>query len=145
MSANNLLSVAFPTLDETQIRQLAGCTRAQPKLFQDGQTLFAVGERNMNFFVVKSGEAEIVDYSGDERKTIAVHRPGEFTGDISHLTGCPPSSAALRGATARCTKSPETPCGRFSISAPLSAISFSRPSSRDGSFCANLPTSPAYE
>jgi len=89
MSANNLLSVAFPTLDETQIRQLAGCTHAEPKLFRDGQTLFAVGERNMNFFVVKSGEVEIVDYSGDEPKTITVHRPGEFTGDISHLTGLP--------------------------------------------------------
>ncbi len=89
MSANNLLSVAFPTLDEAQIRQLAGCTHAEPKLFRDGQTLFAVGERNMNFFVVKSGEVAIVDYTGDERKTIVVHRPGEFTGDISHLTGLP--------------------------------------------------------
>ena len=89
MSANNLLSVAFPTLDKTQIGQLAGCTHAQPKLFRDGQPLFAVGERNMNFFVVKSGEVEIVDYSGDAPKTITVHRPGEFTGDISHLTGLP--------------------------------------------------------
>jgi len=89
MSANNLLSVAFPTLDEAQIRQLAGCTHAEPKLFRDGQTLFAVGDRNMNFFVVKSGEVEIVDYSGDAPKTITVHRPGEFTGDISHLTGLP--------------------------------------------------------
>ena len=89
MNEHNLLSVAFPKLDETQISQLADCTHAQPKLFRDGQTLFAVGERNMNFFVVKSGEVEIVDYSGDERKTIATHRPGEFTGDISHLTGLP--------------------------------------------------------
>jgi len=89
MNEHNLLSVAFPKLDEIQISQLAGCTHAQPKLFRDGQTLFAVGERNMNFFVVKSGEVEIVDYSGDERKTIAIHRPGEFTGDISHLTGLP--------------------------------------------------------
>jgi thioredoxin reductase (NADPH) len=89
MSANNLLSVAFPTLDETQIRQLAGCTHAEPKSFRDGQTLFAVGDRNANFFVVKSGEVEIVDYSGDEPETITVHRPGAFTGDISHLTGLP--------------------------------------------------------
>src|ERR1017187_5883540 len=89
MSENNLRSVAFPTLNEAQIRQLAGCTHAKPKLFRDGQTLFAVGERNMNFFVVKSGEVEIVDYTGDERKTIVVHRPGEFTGDISHVTGLP--------------------------------------------------------
>jgi thioredoxin reductase (NADPH) len=89
MSKNDLQSVAFPKLDEAQIRQLAGCTSAKPKLFLDGQTLFAVGDRNMNFFVVKSGEVEIVDRSGDERKTVTVHRPGEFTGDISHLTGLP--------------------------------------------------------
>src|ERR1039458_1395159 len=89
MNANNLLSVAFPTLDEAQIRQLAGCTHAEPKLFRDGQTLFAVGERNMNFFVVKSGEVEIVDYTGDERQTFTPPRRGEFTGDISHLTGLP--------------------------------------------------------
>jgi thioredoxin reductase (NADPH) len=89
MNEHNLLSVAFPTLDETQISQLASCTHAEPKLFLDGQTLFAVGERNANFFVVKSGEVEIVDGSGDERKTVTIHRQGEFTGDISHLTGLP--------------------------------------------------------
>jgi len=89
MNEHNLLSVAFPTLDETQINQLASCTHAEPKLFLDGQTLFAVGERNANFFVVKSGEVEIVDGSGDERKTVTIHRQGGFTGDISHLTGLP--------------------------------------------------------
>jgi len=95
MSENNLRSVAFPTLDEAQLSQLARCTSAEPKLFRDGQTLFAVGERNMNFFVVKSGEIEIVDYSGDERKTITIHHPGEFTGDITHLTGLPAVVSAI--------------------------------------------------
>jgi thioredoxin reductase (NADPH) len=89
MNEHNLRSVAFPKLDEAQISQLARCTNGTPKLFRDGQTLFAAGQRNMNFFVVKSGEVEIVDYSGDERKTVTIHRPGEFTGDISHLTGLP--------------------------------------------------------
>ena len=89
MSENNLLSVAFPTLDETQISQLARCTDAEPKLFRDGQRLFSAGDQNMNFFIVKSGEVEIVDYSGDEPKTLTTHRQGQFTGDISHLTGLP--------------------------------------------------------
>src|SRR2546422_6163686 len=89
MSEHNLQSVAFPTLDETQINQLARCTHGEPKLFRDGQTLFAVGDQNINFFIVKSGEVEIVDYSGDEPKTVTIHRPGGFTGDISHLTGLP--------------------------------------------------------
>ena len=89
MNEHNLLSVAFPILDETQISQLAGCTHAEPKVFRDGQTLFAVGDRNANFFVVKSGEVEIVDRSGDAPKTVTIHRQGQFTGDISHLTGLP--------------------------------------------------------
>jgi thioredoxin reductase (NADPH) len=98
MNEHNLLSVAFPTLDETQISQLARCTDAAPKLFRDGQTLFAVGERNINFFVVKSGEVEIIDRSGDERKTVTIHRQGQFTGDITHLTGLPAVvSAVARG------------------------------------------------
>src|ERR1035441_5565799 len=89
MDEHNLQSVAFPKLDDAQISQLARCTDAAPKLFRDGQVLFAVGQRNMNFFVVKSGEVEIVDRSGDEPKTVTIHRQGEFTGDISHLTGLP--------------------------------------------------------
>ena len=89
MSENNLLSVAFPTLDEAQIGELARCTDAAPKVFRDGQSLFAVGERNINFFIVQSGEVEIIDRSGDDLKTVTVHSKGQFTGDISHLTGLP--------------------------------------------------------
>ncbi len=89
MNKQNLLSVAFPILDEAQISQLARCTKAEPKLFRDGETLFAVGDQNMNFFIVKSGEIDIIDYSGDEPKSVTIHRQGEFTGDISHLTGLP--------------------------------------------------------
>jgi thioredoxin reductase (NADPH) len=87
MAEHDLHSIAFPTLDEAQIARLSGCTAAVPRSFQDGQTLFAVGDRDMKFFVLKSGEVEIVDYSGDEPKTVTVHRKGEFTGDVSHLTG----------------------------------------------------------
>src|SRR5437879_8510585 len=43
----------------------------------------------MRFFGVKSGEIEIVDYSGDAPRQVTVHRPGQFTGEISHLTGAP--------------------------------------------------------
>src|SRR5438132_5418886 len=41
----------------------------------------------MKFFVVKSGEVDIVDLSGDEPKTLTIHRKGQFTGDVTHLTG----------------------------------------------------------
>jgi thioredoxin reductase (NADPH) len=95
MPEHNLQSIAFPTLDETQIAELAGCTSATLKLYRDGQTLFAVGDRDFNFFIVKSGEIEIVDHSGDEPKTLTVHRKGQFTGDVSHLTGNPRVVSAI--------------------------------------------------
>jgi thioredoxin reductase (NADPH) len=51
-----------------------------------GHKLFAVGDRDFKFFVVKSGEIEILDESGETPQTVAVHRLGEFTGDVAHLT-----------------------------------------------------------
>src|SRR5438105_1820361 len=95
MAEHTLQSVAFPTLDESQIADLGRCTAAAPKLYKDGQTLFAVGQRDFQFFIIKSGEVEIIDYSGDAPKTIVVHRKGEFTGDISHLTGLPSVVSAI--------------------------------------------------
>jgi thioredoxin reductase (NADPH) len=89
MAEHNLQSIAFPILDEAQIAQLANCTHVTAKHYRDGEKLITVGERNVKFFVVKSGEIEIVDSSGDQPKTLAVHHKGQFTGDISHLSGMP--------------------------------------------------------
>ena len=80
-------SIAFPTLDEAQIREFERCTEAIPRSYRDGQTLISVGDRDFKFFIVKSGEVEIIDHSGDAPKTIVVHGKGQFTGDVSHLTG----------------------------------------------------------
>src|SRR5579863_2099299 len=89
MAEHTLHSIAFPVLNDEQIAQIANCTTVGPKHFRDGETLIALGDRGFKFFILKSGEVEILDYSGDEPKTIAVHGKGEFTGDISHLTGMP--------------------------------------------------------
>src|SRR5947209_606819 len=95
MAENDLLSIAFPTLDEAQITRLSDCTAAVSRSYKDGQTLFAVGDRDQKFFVVKAGEVEIVDYSGDEPKRVTIHREREFTGDVSHLTGLPAVVSAI--------------------------------------------------
>jgi thioredoxin reductase (NADPH) len=95
MAEHSLHSVAFPTLDADQIDQFASCTAIAPKRFTDGETLITVGERAPKFFIIKSGEVEIVDRSGDEPKTIAIHRKGGFTGDVSHLTGTPAVVSAI--------------------------------------------------
>ncbi len=95
MAEHDLQSIAFPRLDEAQISRLSSCTAAVSRSYKDGQTLFAVGDRDFRFFIVKSGEVEIVDYSGDEPKRMTVHRQGQFTGDVSHLTGTPAVVTAI--------------------------------------------------
>ena len=99
MAEQTLHSIAFPTLTESQISDVTRCASVTSQaLIETGQTLFAVGDRDFKFFIIQSGEVEIVDHSGDTPRTITVHRPGGFTGDVSHLTGNPAIvSAVARG------------------------------------------------
>lgn len=84
---HTLHSIAFPVLNADQIAQIANCTTIAPRHCVDGETLIAVGARAFQFFIVKSGEIEVLDFSGETPRTITRHGPGEFTGDIDHLTG----------------------------------------------------------
>ncbi len=95
MAEHTLKSIAFPVLDADQIAQVANCTAVAPRCYRDGETLIAVRDRIFKFFIVKSGAIEIVDYSGDAPKVIATHHKGQFTGDISHLTGAPAIFSAI--------------------------------------------------
>ncbi len=47
------------------------------------------GERDCEFFVIRSGEVEVLDPSGDTPKTLVIHRTGSFTGEVPNLTGSP--------------------------------------------------------
>jgi thioredoxin reductase (NADPH) len=87
MVTGNLEALAFPKLDATQIAALARCTEAPLTTYEAGRTLFDVGDRDFRFFVIESGEVEIRDHSGETPTVVRVHGPGEFTGDVSHLTG----------------------------------------------------------
>jgi len=97
MAEPTLQSAAFPTLDDRQVAELGECTDAVARRFRDGEVLVRPGERDFSVFVVLSGEIDIVDHTGYEPRTVATHHRGQFTGDISHLTG----GAALLSAVAR--------------------------------------------
>ncbi|HEX9444371.1 MAG TPA: cyclic nucleotide-binding domain-containing protein, partial [Candidatus Binatia bacterium] len=100
MPENDLHTAAFPKLTDAQMTALSSCAGATLKRYRDREALFKTGDRNFNFYVVKSGAVEIVDDSGETPKTIAVLGPGEFTGDVAHLTGRPSVvSAIARGDT----------------------------------------------
>jgi thioredoxin reductase (NADPH) len=87
MADQDLRSVAYPKLDDERIAAIAHCTGATLRRVAAGEKLFDVGDRDFKFFVVRTGEVQILEPTGDGTRVIAVHGPGEFTGDISHLTG----------------------------------------------------------
>lgn len=77
--------IAFPRLNEAQIDALRA--RGRVRRVEPGEVLWREGERGFGFFVVLDGEMEIVDATGDEPRQVAVHYPGEFSGDVDMLTG----------------------------------------------------------
>jgi thioredoxin reductase (NADPH) len=95
MAAQDLNAMAFPKLTEELIRQLARYAGTSTKTFHAGEALFRAGDRDPKFFVIKSGELEIIDVTGDQPKTIRVQGPGDFTGDVGHLTGSPKVVSAI--------------------------------------------------
>src|SRR6266513_1675465 len=95
MAAQDLNAMAFPKLTQEQMTQLARYAGASTKMFRAGEALFRAGDRDPKFFVIKSGELEIIDVTGDESRTIRMQGPGEFTGDVGHLTGMPKVVSAI--------------------------------------------------
>jgi thioredoxin reductase (NADPH) len=100
MVVHDLEQNAFPTLDASEISELARCSHAELRRHADGTTLIEAGDRDFEFHVVTRGAIEILDVTGDEPRSITIHRPGGFTGDVSHLTGLPSIIRAVtRGET----------------------------------------------
>jgi thioredoxin reductase (NADPH) len=88
--------IAFPKLSAEQIDALR--SRGRVRHVNEGEVLIREGDRDYDFFVVLSGAIEIVEHSGGEPHTVAVHEPGEFTGDVDMLTG---RGALVTGRTQR--------------------------------------------
>src|SRR5262245_14719056 len=84
---SDLQAVAFAKLSESQLAGLAGCPKVKLRRFRAGEKLFEVGERDFRFFVVQSGEVEIVQETCTARQTIVIHRRGDFTGEVAQLGG----------------------------------------------------------
>ena len=89
MAEQDLRAAAFPKLNEAQLAALRDCSLTVLKRYRDGERLFEVGANDFKFFVIKSGHIEILDESADPPKTVAVLGPGDFTGEVTQLTGTP--------------------------------------------------------
>jgi thioredoxin reductase (NADPH) len=76
---------AFPVLTAAQI------DRARPlgrlRKVERGEVLIEPNDSGVPFFVLLSGNMEIVQPSLDGERPIATHGPGEFTGEITMISG----------------------------------------------------------
>lgn len=84
---SSMLEQIFPTLTPAQIRRISSHGHTRP--IQRGQVIVEQGDRNVPFFVVVSGEVEIVRPSGGVETLITIHGPGQFTGEVNNLSGRP--------------------------------------------------------
>jgi thioredoxin reductase (NADPH) len=77
----------FPTLTLAQIRRIAAHGHARP--IRRGEVMVEAGERVVPFFVVLRGQVEIVRPSGTAEELVAIHGPGQFSGEVNLLSGRP--------------------------------------------------------
>ncbi len=74
----------FPKLIPDQIRRVAA--QGHIRSVQPGEVLIEQGDRAVPFFVVITGEVEIVRPCGASEALITVHGSGEFTGEVNMLS-----------------------------------------------------------
>jgi thioredoxin reductase (NADPH) len=80
---NSRVEEVFPTLTPAQIGRIA--THGRTRLLSPGEVLVEQGDSAIPFFVVISGELEVLRPS--DETVVTVHAPGQFTGEVSTLSG----------------------------------------------------------
>src|SRR5271170_5640357 len=85
LSALDARTQAFPVLTQAQIDRIRPLARVRK--VERGEILFEPGDTAMPFFVVLSGAMEIVQPSLKGERSVATHGPGEFTGELTMISG----------------------------------------------------------
>jgi thioredoxin reductase (NADPH) len=75
----------FPRLTSEQTVRVA--LHGRPRQVKTGEVLVEAGEETTKFFVVKTGQIDIVKASGDAPEVVAICRTGQFTGEVNLLSG----------------------------------------------------------
>jgi thioredoxin reductase (NADPH) len=78
----------FPVLDAAQIAVARRFADVSPRSFSPGEIIFSVGERFTSAWLILQGEIDITRRDGLNREAhIASMGPGQFTGEMSELSG----------------------------------------------------------
>jgi thioredoxin reductase (NADPH) len=75
----------FPTLTSAQMARIAAHGRR--RIIARGEVLVDVGDRDVPFFVVVSGEIQALRPTGATEMLIVAHGPGQFSGEAIMITG----------------------------------------------------------
>jgi thioredoxin reductase (NADPH) len=75
----------FPTLTTAQVARIAG--RGRRRAIARGEVLVDVGDKDVPFFVVVSGEIQALRPTGATELLIVAHGPGQFSGEAILITG----------------------------------------------------------
>ena len=75
----------FPKLTPAQLSRIA--TRGHIRSMEGGEVLYEQGDRAAPFFVVVSGELEVVRPSVPIETLVTVYEPSQFTGEVGTLSG----------------------------------------------------------
>lgn len=84
-SALDARTQAFPILTPAQISRVRALSESRQ--VKAGEILFAPDDTNVPFFVLLSGAMEIVQPDLAGERPIAKHGPGEFTGEMTMISG----------------------------------------------------------
>src|SRR4051812_26543122 len=84
-SALNADTQAFPVLSAGQIARLKPAGKVRQ--VKPGDLLFEPGDTSVPFFVMLTASMEIVQLDLAGERLIVGHAPGEFTGEISMISG----------------------------------------------------------
>src|SRR4028118_2072061 len=74
----------FPTLTPAQIARIAAHGSVRP--IRSGEVLVEAGEQGVPFYVITTGQVEIVRPTGTVETPVALHGPGQFTGEVNMLS-----------------------------------------------------------
>jgi len=77
----------FPTLTPAQVKRIAA--HGKQRSIRPGEVIIEAGARVVPFFVITAGRVEVIRPSGSTETLVAVHGPGQFTGEVNMLSGRP--------------------------------------------------------
>ena len=75
----------FPTLTAAQLARIG--VHGTRRVVEPGEILVEAGDRVVPFFVVTAGKLEVVRISGQSETLVAIHGPGQFSGEVNMISG----------------------------------------------------------